>query len=76
MSQPKGKKSNNQKKKDWFAFTSEATMLRQIRGIDLLSWFDAYKPEKASVIAAEQDILAFVNRECKAVRTEMNKSKK
>lgn len=67
MAQPKGKKSNNQKKAGWHCFTSKDSMLRQIRGTGLLSLFDTYKPDKRIIEATEQDILEFVNRECRAL---------
>lgn len=61
------RKSNNQKKEPWYAVTSKANMLRQIRGQGILSWLDTVKG-KALIEACEEDILEFVNRECRAVR--------
>lgn len=73
MSQPKGKKSNNKKKPGWHCFTSEGSMLRQMRGIGLFSWMDVYKPKKSLMQAIEQDVLQFINRECAALRKHIKK---
>ena len=68
MAQPKGQKSNNQKKETWYCFTSKENLLRMLRGQGILSWYDVYLPDKRITKACEADILEFINRECRALR--------
>ena len=64
----KDKKSNNQKKPNWYCFTSKSNMLRQLRASDILTWFSCYDPSESSIKACELDILEFINRECRCVK--------
>jgi hypothetical protein len=63
---PKGNK-NNKPKGQWHCFTSKTIMERQLNAI-VLPTLDYLKIPEATMIFLREDILAFVNRECRAVK--------
>jgi hypothetical protein len=63
---PKGNK-NNRKKDEWHCFTSKATMTRQLDAI-VLPTLDYLQVPEATMSFLREDILCFVNRECRAVK--------
>lgn len=69
MAQPKGKKSNtnNSKKPEWYCFTSKYEMRRQLDGI-VLPTLDYLQIPEGTMDFLREDILGFVNRECRAVK--------
>lgn len=62
---PKG--NNNNKKEEWHCFTSKGTMRRQLDGI-VLPILDYLQVPEATMNFLREDILGFVNRECRAVK--------
>lgn len=63
---PKGNK-NNRKKDEWHCFTTKATMRRQLDGI-VLETLDYLQVPEGAMNFLREDMLGFVNRECRAVK--------
>jgi hypothetical protein len=72
MAQPKGKPSNNQKKKQWYCFTSKESMKKLLEAQGILEIFDTYKIKSAHKDFFIEDVLEFINRECRVVRINKN----
>ena len=68
MKSKPGVKKVYKKKEKWYGYNSKYNTLNLIRAQAILSWFDVHEPTKAAIEAAEEDVLGFINRECRALR--------
>ena len=65
---PKNNK-NNKKKEEWHCFTSRASMVRQLDAV-VLPTLDYLQIPSTTMNFLREDILGFVNRECRAVKNQ------